>query len=206
MSNVLKRFNQMILQFVVIFMSGLLVSTAMGALPDPVIDQSLGVDQRVNYQDLAKYAPWDDRNYQVTKEDLKWLADNELELFPGIPVFFRVELRKEFPSLLKTGPVQYPRAALQLFYLRYGGIMRNGVIVDPAPAKGRDSAKVAVPVNGEQQLNAVLGANEITIEINPADANQAIAGSNNNGGQEMYWSTNEWCKLDHPGCITGHLL
>jgi len=190
MSNTLKRFNRVILLFVVTLLSGLLVSTALGALPDPVIDQSQGVDQSVNYLDMAKYAPWDDRNYQVTKEDIKWLADNELELFPGIPVFFRVELRKEFPSLLRTGPVQYPRAALQLFYLRYGGVMRNGVIVDPAPVKGPSDDKVAVPINGEQQLNSVLGANEITIEINPADANQAIAGSNNNGGQEMYWSTN----------------
>jgi len=184
--------DQVILRFVVILLSILLTSTAMGALPDPVIDQSLGVDQSVVYADLVKYAPWDDRNYQVTKDDLIWLADNELELHPGIPVFFRVELRKEFPHLLKTGPVQYPRAALQLFHLRYGGVMRNGVIVDPAPVKGRASAEIAVPVpvNGEVQLNSVPGANEITIEINPADANQAIAGSNNNGGQEMYYSTN----------------
>lgn len=163
---------------------------AMGAIPDPVIDQVRGADQGVIYQDLVKYGRWDDRNYRVTREDLNWLAKNELELYPGIPVFFRVELRKEFPHLKKTGPVQYPRAALQLFRLRYGGIMRNGAIVDPAPQKTGNESKVAVPVNGEVQLNTVLGANEITIEINPADANQMIAGSNNNGGQEMYYSTN----------------
>ena len=169
---------------------GAITSFSVGAVPEAVIDQSRGVDQSVIYQDLAKYRPWDDRNYGVTREDLNWLAKNELELYPGIPVFFRVELRKEFPHLKKTGPVQYPRAALQLFRLRYGGIMRNGVIVDPVPRKPGDEARTPVPVNGEIQLNSVLGANEITIEINPADANQVIAGANNNGGQEMYYSTN----------------
>lgn len=185
-----RRFTVPVLLSLFMLLLGAITSFSVDAIPEAVIDQSRGVDQSVIYQDLAKYRPWDDRNYGVTREDLNWLAKNELELYPGIPVFFRVELRKEFPHLKKTGPVQYPRAALQLFRLRYGGIMRNGVIVDPVPRKPGDEARTPVPVNGEIQLNSVLGANEITIEINPADANQVIAGANNNGGQEMYYSTN----------------
>ena len=105
------------LLFLIMLLTGLTVP-GVAAASEPVIVQSRGVDQGVVYQDLAKYGPWDDRNYGVTKEDLAWLAKNELELYPGIPVFFRVELRKEFPHLKTTGPVQYPRAALQLFRLR----------------------------------------------------------------------------------------
>ena len=149
------------------------------------IVQSRGVDQRVNYERLKQFGPWDDRNYQLTREDLAVLAPNEAELHPQIPAFFRVELRKEWPHLERTGAAQYPRAARQLFEIRYGGLMQNGRI----ERDRRELARVPVPVNSEVQLNQLLGANEITIEINPSNPLQAIAGSNNAGGQEMYYST-----------------
>ncbi|MBI2433767.1 MAG: proprotein convertase P-domain-containing protein, partial [Candidatus Hydrogenedentes bacterium] len=53
-----------------------------------------------------------------------------------------------------------------------------------------ESSRTAVPVNGEIKLNQILGANEVTIEINPVFPDHVIAGANNNGGQEMYYSDN----------------
>ncbi|MEO0422311.1 MAG: proprotein convertase P-domain-containing protein [Pseudomonadota bacterium] len=149
---------------------------------DPVIRQELGADQRVRYTDLMKFGPWDQRNYQLTLEDLALLADNEAELNIPIPAFFRVELRREM-DLPRKGMVQYPRAAVPLFQLRYGGLRNSNTAAQP-PAP-----KVPVPVEGELQLNQVLGANEVTVEVNPVNPMQVIAGSNNAGGQEMYFSS-----------------
>ncbi len=166
---------------------------------NPQIVQSRGVDSGVDYASLTKFGRWDDRNYQLTRADLALLAKNEAELFPGIPAFFRVELRKEWPHLMRTGPAQYPRAARQLFFIRHGGIMRNGRIIN-APYKGR-AERVPVDVNGQVQLNVVLGANEPTVEINPVNPDLVIAGSNNNGGQEMYYSTNGGLTWDIQGVL-----
>ncbi len=89
--------------------------------------QSRGVDQRVDYASLTNFGPWDDRNYALTAEDLEYLAPDEDKLHVPIPAFFRVELRKEMPHLRRSGPAQYPRAALQLFELRYCELMRDGM-------------------------------------------------------------------------------
>lgn len=151
-----------------------------------VIVQSKGIDQRVDYKSLTKFGPWDDRNYKVRAEDLKLLAPNEAELKPGIPAFFRIEMRRDYPNLMRTGPAQYPRSARQLFKVKYGGLIVNGKI-ERDYRMYRD--KVDVPVNHEVQLNEVLGANEITVEINPVYPNLVIAGANNFGGQEMYYSS-----------------
>ncbi|MBI2433768.1 MAG: hypothetical protein HYV26_12950 [Candidatus Hydrogenedentes bacterium] len=67
----------------------------------PAIEQVRGVDQRLDYRSLTQYGPWDDRNYQLTKQDLQVLAPNETELRIPIPAFFRVELRKRFPSSMR---------------------------------------------------------------------------------------------------------
>ena len=53
----------------------------------------------------------------------------------------------------------------------------------------RMRAKKPVRVGKEVQLNQLLGANEISVEINPGNPQQVVAGSNNAGGQEMYFST-----------------
>jgi len=93
---------------------------------EPVnIYQACGVDQRVDYMALTKFGPWDDRNYELTAEDLEHLAPDEDELRIPIPAFFRVELRKEMPDLRRTGPAQYPRSAVPLFERRHGGLMQN---------------------------------------------------------------------------------
>ncbi len=163
--------------------------TALGAFANAAaaqtIEQSRGADQTVDYASLAEFAPWDDRNYRLTREDLDLLAKNEAELDVPIPAFFRVELRREFKHLRREGMAQYPRAAVPLFYRRHGGLMIDGRI--ERGEEGTDH-RGTVPINGEVKLNQVLGANEVTIEINQAQPQFVIAGSNNNGGQEMYYS------------------
>ena len=42
-------------------------ATAAAAQP---IDPGRGVDPRGDYRSFVEIGPWDDRNYQVTKEDL----------------------------------------------------------------------------------------------------------------------------------------
>jgi hypothetical protein len=155
----------------------------------PRIDQARGADQRVDYASLQRFGPWDDRNYALTRDDLRLLARNEAELADPIPAFFRVELRREFPDLPRTGSVQYPRAAVPLFQLRHKGLMRDGRI-ERVEAEGEEAARVPVPVNGEVQLNEVNGANEVTVEINPVEPQRAVASANVPSGQETYYSTN----------------
>ncbi len=91
----------------------------------PHIDQGLGVDQRVNYVSLVRFGPWDDRNYRLTLDDLVYLSETEEQIKDPIPAFFRIELRKEIPNMPKTGPAQYPRSAVQLFEIRYGGLLQK---------------------------------------------------------------------------------
>src|SRR5688572_24393381 len=71
------------------------------------IDKGRGVDPRVDYESFARLGPWDDRNYAVTLEDLALLAPNEHELKDPIPVFFRIEMRKSNPGMLRSGVAQY---------------------------------------------------------------------------------------------------
>ncbi|MCH8204404.1 MAG: exo-alpha-sialidase [Candidatus Hydrogenedentes bacterium] len=160
-------------------------SFSLGAFAQD-IQQSRGLDPRVDYPSLARFGPWDDRNYNLSAEDLELLAPNEEELFPGIPLFFRVELRKEWPRMQRTGPAQYPRAANKLFEIRYGGFMRNGVIDRPEDRAAAE--RTPVTIDDQLKLNDVLRADEITVEINPVDPMMVIAGSNTTGGQKMYYS------------------
>ncbi|MEM7083261.1 MAG: thrombospondin type 3 repeat-containing protein [Pseudomonadota bacterium] len=147
------------------------------------IEQNRGVDQTVNYAGLGKYGVWDDRNYELTSDDLKYLSPNEHEVSALIPAFFRVELRKAWPHLQTKGSAQYPRAAWPMFRKKYGGIMRDGKLHGPDFNQNR-----VVPVNGELRISQIRAANEPTIEINRAQPQYAIAGANNGGGQEMYYS------------------
>lgn len=90
--------------------------------------QSRGVDPEVDYGSLKKYGPWDDRNYELTRSDLAYLAPNEEELMIPIPAFFRVLLRKNHPQLPRKGPSQYPRSALQIFLEGHKGYLLDGQI------------------------------------------------------------------------------
>jgi len=161
----------------------------------PDIDQNRGVDQRVNYRSLTDFGPWDDRNYQLTLEDLSLLSLNEREQKEPIPAFYRVELRRRIPHLPRIGPAQYPRSAAEKFRLAYGGLMRNGQIpIIPA---------LPVPVGSEITLNQLLGAREASVEINPANPMQVIAGANTDSGQEMYYSSDGGATWNTAGVLPG---
>jgi hypothetical protein len=187
----------------------LLCAAATGALAQQVvyvdlqntvaIDPARGVDPRVDYLSLIHFGPWDDRNYQLTAEDLQYFAIDEEQQSDPIPAFFRVEMRKGRPDLRKSGPAQYPRSALQMFRLNYGGYLVDGVhykgakrigssyFVDtsgPAPDSSVDA------LSGETRVTSPNGAAESAIKIHPTDINKVIAGSNGpGGGQKMHWST-----------------
>jgi hypothetical protein len=168
------------------------------------VDQARGVDTRVDYASLTRFGPWDDRNYRLTKEDLAWLAPNEAELMDPIPAFFRVELRKANRGMLKSGEAQYPRSALQVFEIRYGGYLIDGktykglevrdgkfrvIAEDPAAEDGEEFSLRSL--NGESRMTTPNGAAETSLEMHPLNSEIVIAGSNGpGGGQVMHFSTN----------------
>ncbi|MDX2429238.1 MAG: proprotein convertase P-domain-containing protein [Xanthomonadales bacterium] len=155
------------------------------------IVQTKGLDQNLDYRGLTRFGPWDDRNYKVTRQDVDLLSGEEHLLTDPIPAFFRIELRKQFPNLRRSGLAQYPRAAVPLFYKRYGGLIWDNKLVGKASKENIGQGEVVerIIVNNEIKLNDVLGADEVTVEINPADPSEVIAGANNNNSQEMYYST-----------------
>ena len=84
------------------------------------IDQSRGVDPRVDYESLTRYGPWDDRNYGLMLEDIELLAPNEHELKNPIPAFFRVEMRRENPHYLRSGLPVFPKFLSEIVVTRDG--------------------------------------------------------------------------------------
>ena len=166
------------------------------------IENSNGVDPNVDYQSLTEYGPWDDRNYQITKDDLAVLPSPENEQYlKNIPAFFKIEYRKEHPNI----GYFYPRALLQMFQIRHGGLLQNGVWRKDGLGKGYHygsekpgkpienpadyQMKGAAGIGTEVALEYLVNGNESTIEFNPADNMQGIAGSNGSGGQRMYYTT-----------------
>src|SRR4051812_6571297 len=62
------------------------------------IVQQKGVDPRVDYKSLEKYGAWDDRNYELKKEDVDLLEKalrKGAETAGPLPAWFRVKLRRE---------------------------------------------------------------------------------------------------------------
>ncbi len=179
------------------------LATAANAPAVPVrIEAAKGVDSRVDYASLTLIGPWDDRNYKLTAKDLSLLAPNESEQRDPVPAFFRVEMRRANPKLNRTGEGQYPRSALQIFYLLHGGYLIDGRLYQRASV--RDGAFVVLPersialeefetraLAGDVRVTSPNGAAESTIKIHPLDGNKVIAGSNGPGsGQLMHYSTN----------------
>ncbi|MEM7582074.1 MAG: hypothetical protein AAF560_01725 [Acidobacteriota bacterium] len=167
------------------------------------IHQVRGRDSRVDYKTLTEIGPWDDRNYDLTQDDLELLAPNEAELKAQIPAFFRVEMRRSIPEMRRTGPVQYPRSALQIFNLMYGGYLIDGKIYNGATLEqgrykilmekgGVEEAEFWRQkfLNGEVRITSPNGAAESAIKVNPVNTDLVIAGSNGPGtGQKMFYST-----------------
>ena len=168
------------------------------------VDPARGVDPRVDYRALARFGPWDDRNYRLTREDLALLAPNEAELMDPIPAFFRIELRKQNPGMARTGEAQYPRSALQIFELRYGGYLIDGKtykglevrdgryrVLEQEPGPDEDEGFSFRTLTGEARMTTPNGAAETSIEMHPLNSEIVIAGSNGpGGGQVMHFSTN----------------
>ena len=165
-----------------------------------VIHQSRGIDSRVDYASLTRFGPWDDRNYDLTADDLELFSDNEDELSEAIPAFYRLELRRTM-NLLDYGPVQYPRSALPRFLIRYGGYLIEGKIYRQVR---HEAGRFVVSQNdgveqetflqkaleGEARVTDPEDAAESAIAINPVDTDIVIAGSNGpGGGQVMHFST-----------------
>ena len=59
-----------------VFLVVLLLATgfAVPTAESQVIDPSRGRDRRVDYRIISEFAPWDDRNYDLTEEDIELLA------------------------------------------------------------------------------------------------------------------------------------
>lgn len=166
-----------------------------------VIDPLRGSDQRVDYRAIANLAPWDDRNYSLTVEDLSLLSDNETEIESQIPLFYRVILRKSNPEL-SDPDVRYPRSALQKFRQTYGGFLQDGSFYNDVEWRGGrirvrrsgggsgGGSSGKSTVFGESKVTSPLGAAESAVAIHPYHPDTVIAGTNGPGfGQKMHYST-----------------
>ncbi len=181
-----------------------LFGLAVSAQAQPIF-QHKGVDARVDYASLTKLGPWDDRNYQLTTDDLTLLAPNEEELHYAIPAFYRVELRKTLPDLPRTGLSQYPLSASQLFKKKYGGYEIEGKRYASARrVEGRYEVSMTkevpdlgqLPFNktldGEERVSTPPGQSETAVKIHPTDPDRVIAGSNDLVGRvQRMWFSND---------------
>lgn len=192
----------------------LVVSIPIVLLAQSVV-QSRGVDALVNYESLKQFGPWDDRNYELTADDLKFLAPNEAELRDPIPAFFRVIMRKNSPDMLRSGPVQYPRSALQIFRLNYNGYLIDNQYYNKVRIQDGAYEVIMKQENNlnydkkerksalsEVKVTSPAGAAESAIKIHPLDPNIVIAGTNGPGsGQKMHYSQDgglNWTQVELP--------
>lgn len=183
----------------------MIVLLCAASAPAQTIVQSRGVDARVDYASLTDYGPWDDRNYQLTQDDLTLLGEGERDLTVRAPLFYRIELRERFGNLPTTGPVQYPRSTLPRFLTEYGGFLIDGVLYRKAKLVGdRYLVDTSEPwmteqdyedlgpkaLTGDVRVTTPVGAAESAVAINPVDPNLVVSGSNGPGsGQKMQYST-----------------
>ena len=191
----------------------LMVFLGFGARAQSIL-QSRGVDSRVDYGSLTRVGPWDDRNYDLTKEDLEWLAPGEEELRVMVPAFFRVELRRRYPAMRSEGAYQYPRSTLPRFRAAYGGYLVDGMLYRSAERIGEEyvldlSAPLILgrdwrpegTLDGEARV--APGA-ETAVAVNPIDPDLVIAGSNGDfGGQVMYFSSDGGVSWSSAGSLPG---
>lgn len=161
------------------------------------IDQSRGVDQRVDYNNLANIGPWDDRNYQLTLDDIQLLAPNEDQLLDLSPAFFRVITRRN-AQVSGSSFTQYPRATFNFFKLRFGGYLIDNRITDKVTLRNGqfilDTSAGLSPIELiESELRGltdnvrVTDGAESSITINPVNPDIVVAGLNGSG-QDMFFS------------------
>ncbi|MEM7587235.1 MAG: sialidase family protein [Acidobacteriota bacterium] len=180
------------------------------------IHQERGVDARVDYGSLTKIGPWDDRNYELTQDDLAILPEDEHRLTDPVPAFFRVGIRKHWREKRGRELKIYPRSALQSFRLMFGGYLIEGklyrkvtredgrfrIILEDGVTQEDFDTHAGKAFAGEVRVTSPEGAAESAIKINPVNPNLVIAGSNGpGGGQKMHWSDDAgatWTEVDLP--------
>ena len=179
----------------------LLILLIFSPVQSQVIDNNRGIDARVDYQSLKVFGPWDDRNYNLTLEDISWLSSNEAEIREMVPAFYRIIFRKEFPDTPQTGNAQYPRSLLNYYLLRYNGYLLDGQIYSNVKWDDNRQFYQVIRENGRtsgelirQQIRAlssdvlIHSGAESSISVSPIDPNIVVAGLNS-GGQEMLFSS-----------------
>lgn len=187
---------------VFVSVAAVLAACTAAAAAAQTIDPARGKDPRVDYAALTRFSPWDDRNYNLTAEDLALLAPDEDEQLDPIPAFYRVLLRRELPQLRRRGPAQYPRSALNRFRLRFTGYLVDGTYYTGVERRdgryhvriGADAPRVAPrepELTGEARVTTPNGAAESAVDYSPVNTNLVIAGTNGPvNGQDMHYSTN----------------
>ncbi len=194
-----------------------------GAQADPkfVPTQSRGVDQSVDYASLLEFGPWDDRNYQLTKNDLALLPSKD-RYIPEVPAFFKVLKRREMAAEGFPLGKYYPREVNKEFSMRFGGLIQDGTHYLTSRGRAqwsgspfRDSLRndrvIATdpirrpfaPVLGQGPFDGTISNNETTLEFAPHDPNLVIAGSNGTGDQRVAMSTDGGVTWTRQAFFTG---
>jgi len=170
-------------QIVLGFMITLVTFGVMGQDQDY---NARGLDPRIDYNKMYRDTvvlgiPWDDRNLEVIKEDLALLPPGEWDDLSKIPVWFRIEARKENPKMRTSGKGQYPLSAPEAYKVTHGGVFKNGLFIDFEGSP--------VTVNAEVEITTGRTSAESAIAINPVNPDLVLSGVNGPSGQEMYFSS-----------------
>ena len=77
---------------------------------------------------IYEIGPWDDRNQFIPEEDLNVFYLGKEKNVEPLPLFFRIELMKNYPGLDSAEVTGYPRSAMQIFLTEYGGILQDSML------------------------------------------------------------------------------
>ena len=175
-----------------------------------VIDNKRGIDSRVDYKSLQNLAPWDDRNYQLTLEDLDLLYEDEEKITNLVPLFFRVQFHKDFPNSKRNKFLPYPKSLYNHFINRYNGYLIDNKIykklkwdatyqhlhVETSSTGSSPGEIIRQQVKALSADKLVANGAESAIAVSPTNPNIVILGLNSgSGGQKMMYSSdggNNW--------------
>ncbi len=177
------------------------------------VHQTRGVDPDVDYAALALLGPWDDRNYLLTRQDLRLLPPGEARIREPLPAYFRVALRRARPALARISGSRYPLHALNVFLQTEGGDLVDGRLYERVswrdgrffvdlrfPAYAAGGGNDGVP--GEVRVSSPEGEAESAVAIHPSDTTRIVAATVRMGTkQQMYWSADggaSWDKAELP--------
>ena len=179
---------------------------AANAVLDVNIDQARGVDPHVDYAALIQHGPWDDRNYALTAQDLRWLPASDRAHLEPVPAFFRIELRRRWQLSLDGDGQHYPKRAFNQFLLEAGGFLIDGhyhrsvrrqvdgrfeISVASRKEVGEETWDWPKFLSGEVRLSTPNGGAESAIAINPVNSNILIAGTNGPTRPQTMWRSSD---------------